>query len=41
MKKVVTSCIFVFSIGTAIGLILYKLFHRNYVESLGSESANF
>ena len=40
MKKVVTSCIIALSIGMAIGLVLYKLFHRNYVESLASESAD-
>lgn len=34
MKKVVTSCIIALSIGVAIGLAIYNLFHRNYVESL-------
>ena len=38
MKKAVTSCIIVFSIGMAIGLAIYKLFHHDsYAESFDSK----
>lgn len=37
MKKVITSCIIALSIGTTIGLVIYKLFHRENVESLNTD----